>query len=80
MIRHEHVTGNVLGYLGMKRCHPSQSPNVVRYVKGATHARHPGMMSRRVRIGAMRSSHLSGKSTRHLAPPQPNDRLRYWEV
>ena len=28
MIRHEHVTGNVLGYLGMKRCHPS---------KGATH-------------------------------------------
>ena len=25
MIRHEHVTGNVLGYLGMKRCHPSDT-------------------------------------------------------
>ena len=83
MIRHEHVTGNVLGYLGMKRCvkrkrcHPSQSLVVAQKVPPM---RHPCMMSRRVRIGAMRSSHLSGKSTRHLAPPQPNDLLRYWEM
>ena len=37
-------------------------------------------MSRRVRIGAMRSSHLSGKSTRHPPPHLPNDLLRYWEM
>jgi len=37
MIRHEHVTGNVLGYLGMKRCHPSQSLVVAQKVPPMRH-------------------------------------------